>query len=79
MTRSLHFTIKINSNHNINNVAIFLGICARIVGFVIKVLANLHYSMYLSCYLYRLKTKWVIFKKTCLNEIKFCRNKSDKK
>ncbi|MGW6300209.1 hypothetical protein [Peribacillus butanolivorans] len=31
-------------NHNINNVAIFLGIFARIVGFVIGVLATLQYS-----------------------------------
>ncbi|MGW6610684.1 hypothetical protein ACWF7H_23410, partial [Peribacillus butanolivorans] len=115
MTRSLHFTIKINSNHNINNVAIFLGIFARIVGFIIGELATLQYSrkrkeikdgifnpsnrciffipslysilifnfiifMYLSCYLYRLITKWAILKKRVLTklnfaEIKVIRNK----
>lgn len=44
LTTSLHFTIKISSNHYINNVAIFLGIFACIVGFIIGVLATLQYS-----------------------------------
>lgn len=44
LTTSLHFTIKISSNHYINNVAIFLGIFACFVGFIIGVLATLQYS-----------------------------------
>jgi putative membrane protein len=44
LTTSLHFTIKINSNHFIHFVAIFLGIFACIVGFIIGVLATLQYS-----------------------------------
>jgi putative membrane protein len=44
LTTSLHFTIKISSNHYINNVAIFLGIFACIVGFITGVLATLQYS-----------------------------------
>jgi putative membrane protein len=44
LTNSLHFTIKISSNHYINNVAIFLGIFACIVGFITGVLATLQYS-----------------------------------
>jgi len=44
LTTSLHFTIKISSNHYINNVAVFLGIFACIVGFIAGVLATLQYS-----------------------------------
>ncbi|MGE7689902.1 YidH family protein [Lysinibacillus sp. NPDC097214] len=44
LTTSLHFTIKISSNHYINNVAVFLGIFACIVGLIAGVLATLQYS-----------------------------------
>jgi len=44
LTTSLHFTIKISSNHHINTIAIFLGIFACIVGIITGVLSTIQYS-----------------------------------
>lgn len=44
LTTSLHFTIKISSNSVINSLAIFLGIFACVVGFIIAVLSTIYYS-----------------------------------
>jgi putative membrane protein len=44
LTTSLHFTIKMSSNSQINTLAIFLGILACIVGFSIGILATVQYS-----------------------------------
>lgn len=44
LTTSLHFTIKISSNHCINTIAIFLGIFACIVGIITGVLSTIQYS-----------------------------------
>ncbi|WP_342047946.1 YidH family protein [Bacillus sp. OTU530] len=44
LTTSLHFTIKISSNHYINTIAIFLGIFACIVGIITGVLSTIQYS-----------------------------------
>lgn len=44
LTTSLHFTIKISSNHFINTAAIFLGIFACIVGMTTGVLSTIQYS-----------------------------------
>ncbi|MEK3888203.1 YidH family protein [Bacillus sp. FSL K6-3431] len=44
LTTSLHFTIKISTNHFINNVAIFLGIFACIVGTIIVVISTTQYT-----------------------------------
>jgi putative membrane protein len=44
LTTSLHFTIKISSNSAINNLAIFLGIFACVVGFITGVLSTIHYK-----------------------------------
>ncbi|MFB9758457.1 YidH family protein [Ectobacillus funiculus] len=44
LTTSLHFTIKISSNHYINTIAIFLGIFACIVGIITGILSTIQYS-----------------------------------
>lgn len=44
LTTSLHFTIKMSSDHFINHVAIFLGIFACIVGIVTGILSTVQYS-----------------------------------
>jgi len=44
LTTSLHFTIKISSNHFVNTVAIFLGIFACIVGIITGVMSTIQYS-----------------------------------
>ncbi|MFS0777027.1 DUF202 domain-containing protein [Neobacillus sp. 3P2-tot-E-2] len=44
LTTSLHFTIKISSNSAINNLAIFLGIFACVVGFITAVMSTIHYT-----------------------------------
>ncbi|MFP5109512.1 YidH family protein [Neobacillus sp. C211] len=44
LTTSLHFTIKISSNSAINNLAIFLGIFACVVGFITAVLSTIDYT-----------------------------------
>jgi putative membrane protein len=44
LTTSLHFTIKISSNSNINTLAIFLGIFACVVGVITGVLCTIQYT-----------------------------------
>lgn len=44
LTTSLHFTIKINANHFINSLAIFLGIFACIVGIITGIMSTVQYS-----------------------------------
>lgn len=44
LTTSLHFTIKISTDHFINTAAIILGIFACIVGIITGVMASIQYS-----------------------------------
>ncbi|MGG3564046.1 DUF202 domain-containing protein [Neobacillus rhizosphaerae] len=44
LTTSLHFTIKISSNHYINTLVIILGIFACTIGFITCVLSTIHYN-----------------------------------
>ncbi|ETI68849.1 YidH family protein [Neobacillus vireti] len=44
LTTSLHYTIKISSNRAINTLAIFLGIYACVVGFLIALMSTIHYT-----------------------------------
>ncbi|WEG13548.1 DUF202 domain-containing protein [Pullulanibacillus sp. KACC 23026] len=44
LTTSLHFTIKMSSNHFINRLAIFLGIFACIVGIITTAMCTVTYS-----------------------------------
>lgn len=43
LTTSLHFTIKISSNEQFNILAIFIGILACMVGFIIGILSTIQY------------------------------------
>lgn len=44
LTTSLHFTIKISSNHYINTLVIILGIFACVIGFITCVLSTIQYT-----------------------------------
>ncbi|HLO11397.1 MAG TPA: DUF202 domain-containing protein [Pseudoneobacillus sp.] len=44
LTTSLHFTIKISSNHYINTLVIILGIFACAIGFITCVLSTIQYT-----------------------------------
>lgn len=44
LTTSLHFTIKISSSAATNNLAIFLGIFACVVGFITGILSTIQYT-----------------------------------
>ncbi|MDR6124506.1 putative membrane protein [Bacillus sp. SLBN-46] len=44
LTTSLHFTIKISSNHYINTLVIILGIFACTIGFITCVLSTIQYT-----------------------------------
>ncbi|GKU81967.1 YidH family protein [Niallia sp. NCCP-28] len=44
LTTSLHFTIKLSTNPYINRLAIFLGIFACMIGFVIAIMSTVEYS-----------------------------------
>ncbi|WP_413301860.1 DUF202 domain-containing protein [Bacillus sp. 1P10SD] len=44
LTTSLHFTIKISSNHYISTLVIILGIFACVIGFITCVLSTIQYT-----------------------------------
>jgi putative membrane protein len=44
LTTSLHFTIKISSNHYINTLVIILGIFACVIGFITCLLSTIQYT-----------------------------------
>lgn len=44
LTTSLHFTVKISSVSFINSLAIFLGIFACVIGFIIGIFSTIQYT-----------------------------------